>query len=305
MAVHDQMKVARLSIIRVEIVRRMFKTDQYELLDFGGGRKLERFGSYVLDRPSSTAGRAVPSQPAIWKDADARFQRETGQQGRWLGDLPPSWEVACLDFRLHLKPTDVGHLGIFPEQAANWAAIQRCVRRAVAQRSEPPKVLNLFAYTGGSTLAAAAAGADVVHVDAATNVVAWARQNAEISGLSAAPIRWIAEDARKFVEREIRRGNQYHIVILDPPSYGHGPKGQVWKLSKHLMPLLAMCGALTTTNRLMLLLTCHSTGISAADLEAMLADSVYGSCQAGAVARPLWIPTADGRRLPAGLVARG
>lgn len=281
----------------------MFESDQYELLDFGQGRKLERFGSYVLDRPSPAAEHETRSQPAIWADADARFERMAGQKGRWRGDVPDSWEIACPDFRFRLKPTDVGHLGIFPEQAANWLAIRKCVRQAVSRRAanskssivDHPKVLNLFAYTGGSTLAAAVAGAEVVHVDAASNVVAWARQNAELSGLADAPVRWIAEDARKFVEREVRRGSQYDIVILDPPSYGHGPKGQVWKLSNHLMPLLEMCGELTKTNRLMLLLTCHSSGISGADLEAMMADAVYGSCQAGAVARPLWIPTADGR----------
>ena len=294
-----------LCIIRIDSVCRMFGPEQYELLDFGQGRKLERFGSMVLDRPSPAAENEACARPEIWSDADAKFDRKDGQKGRWRGELPDTWDIVCRNFRLQLKPTDVGHLGVFPEQATNWMVIEKCVRLAISQRSVPPKVLNLFAYTGGSTLAAAAAGAEVVHLDAASNVVAWARQNAALSGLQNAPIRWIAEDARKFVEREVRRGSQYDVVILDPPSYGHGPKGQVWKLSQHLMPLLEMCGELTKTNRLMFLLTCHSTGISGADLEAMLADAVYGSCQAGASARPLWIPTADGRRLAAGLVARG
>lgn len=283
----------------------MFALDQYELLDFGDGRKLERFGRYVLDRPSPAAEGEAKMDPELWGSANAQFRRKEGQKGVWLGDLPRDWEIACREFRLQLKPTEVGHLGVFPEQAANWSIINKCVSHAISVNAVPPKVLNLFAYTGGSSLAAAAAGAEVVHVDSARNVVSWARKNADISTLGDAKIRWIDEDARKFVEREIRRGNSYDIVILDPPSYGHGPKGQVWKLAKDLMPLLEMCGELTKQNRLMLLLTCHSTGISGADLEAMLADAVYGSCQAGAVARPMWIPTADGRRLRAGLVARG
>jgi 23S rRNA (cytosine1962-C5)-methyltransferase len=165
-------------------------------------------------------------------------------------------------------------------------------------------VLNLFAYTGGSTLAAAAAGASVTHVDAAKNIVAWARRNAELSGLADAPIRWIAEDATTFVRREVRRGNRYDGLILDPPSYGHGPKGEVWKVERHLAPLLTSCRDLLSDRRAFLLLTCHSPGFGPAELEALLADTIFGSCQGGVVARELSITAADARKFVCGAVAR-
>jgi 23S rRNA (cytosine1962-C5)-methyltransferase len=165
-------------------------------------------------------------------------------------------------------------------------------------------VLNLFAYTGGSTLAAALAGARVVHVDAARNVVRWARRNADLSGLAEAPIRWIAEDAAKFVERELRRANSYDAVILDPPTYGHGPKGEVWKLAHHLAPLLENCGQLTRDRRTFFLITCHTPGFDPPELEACVADALFGHCQAGVHAGQLWLKTADGRPMPGGVFAR-
>jgi 23S rRNA (cytosine1962-C5)-methyltransferase len=202
--------------------------------------------------------------------------------------------------QFELKPTESGQIGIFPEQAENWDWIDRQVRRADRELT----LLNLFAYTGGSTLAAARAGARVVHIDAAKNVVRWARRNAQISGLEEAPIRWIAEDAQRFVERELRRGNRYDGVILDPPSYGHGPQGEVWKLSDHLMPLLEKCGQLTRSRRALFLLTCHTPGFGPAELEASLADTVFGHCQAGVRAGRLQLATVSGRRLPSGVYAR-
>jgi 23S rRNA (cytosine1962-C5)-methyltransferase len=182
----------------------------------------------------------------------------------------------------------------------NWRWIAKQVRRA----GRPIKVLNLFAYTGGSTLAAARAGAQVVHVDAAKNVVSWARRNARLSGLSEAPIRWITEDARKFVSRELKRENLYDAVVLDPPSYGHGPKGEAFQLDDDLMPLLADCGALTAGHRTFMLMTCHSPAYGPAELEACLADAVLGSCSAGALATTLDLQTGDGRRLNAGVSVR-
>lgn len=232
----------------------MFAPDQYQLLDFGAGRKLEQFGSYVLDRPSPAAEGAAERSPALWSAAHARFDR--AEQGSWTlnGTLEQPWRATLGEKVFELKLTDFGHLGIFPEQADHWDWIARHVRTA----ERPLKVLNLFAYTGGSTLAAAAAGAEVVHVDAAANVVAWARRNAELSGLADAPIRWITEDASKFVGRELKRGNHYDAVILDPPGYGHGPKGETWKLEEDLDGLLAACLELTAGSRQFVLLTCHS-----------------------------------------------
>jgi len=194
---------------------------------------------------------------------------------------------------------------MFPEQASNWDWIARQVKRC--QKSRPdhrPRVLNLFAYSGGSTLAAAGAGAEVVHVDAAKTTVAWARANAAASQLSEAPIRWIVEDAMKFTEREIKRGNQYEGIILDPPSYGHGPKGQPWKISQDLIPLLTNCAKLTEQSRQFILFTCHAPDFGPAEAEASLAQAVFGSCSAGATARRLNLQTRSGRKLNAGIVAR-
>jgi len=280
----------------------MFAPDQYELLDFGDGRKLERFGPYVLGRPSPAAENVPRQNVALWRSADARYERTDGETGRWLTEkrLPTTWQIEHGRVVFELKPTESGHVGVFAEQAANWDWIARQVRRA----GRTLKVLNLFAYTGGSTLVAAAAGAEVTHVDAAKTTVAWARRNAETSGLADLPIRWIAEDATKFVRRELRRGNRYDAVILDPPSYGHGPKREVFKLSEHLMPLLRACGELTETRRAFMLLTCHTPGYGPPELAACLADAVCGHCQSGVMASKLSLKTAHGRRLPSGVAAR-
>ena len=277
-------------------------TAPYELLDFGDGRKLERFADYVVDRPSPAADGQPRANAAVWGSAAARFQRGREQEGNWspTDGLPASWTVDFDPFRLELRPTPFGHLGVFPEQFENWRWIASRVRAA----RRPLRVLNLFAYTGAATLAAAAVGAEVTHVDAAKNIVAWARQNAELSRLDEAPIRWIVEDVRKFVARELRRGNEYDAVILDPPAYGHGPAGQVWQIQKHLLPLLESCGRLTGKQREFFLVSCHSAGFGPAEIEAALADAVFGSCQAGARARELAIPSIDGRTLPSGVVAR-
>ncbi|NUQ64965.1 MAG: class I SAM-dependent methyltransferase [Pirellulales bacterium] len=266
----------------------------YQLLDFGEGRRLERFGPLVLDRASPAAEKEGKGDPDAWRRADARFD----QTWQCRGDLPERWAIAHGKVMFELKRTEFGHLGVFPEQAANWDWLEERLR---AERA-PIKVLNLFAYTGGSTLAAAAAGAEVVHVDAARNIVAWARRNGELSGLADAPIRWIAEDAMKFVRRELRRGNRYDAVILDPPSYGHGAHGEVWRLSKHLPKLLAMCDELTAGRRRFVLLTCHTPGFGPERLRDILAETLG---DLGTVlAAELTIRAATGRRLPAGVVAR-
>ena len=290
----------------------MFDRDQYELLDFGNGRKLERIGGFVLDRPAPGADHERPSRPKLWGLADAVFSRDKTKKGQWTkkfaGPWPEEWLVQHGPVRLQLKPTDVGHIGIFPEQAANWDWIARQIGRtsrvAGAKPEQKAKVLNLFAYTGGSTLAAAAAGAEVVHVDSAKNTVAWARHNAAQSSLHDAPIRWIAEDVTKFVQREVKRQNEFQAVILDPPSYGHGPQGETWKLSQDLAPLLTACAELTKRQRCFLLMTCHSTGFGASEIEASLADAVFGHCQSGVRAKQLYLETQEGRRLPSGIVAR-
>lgn len=274
---------------------------EYELLDWGDGRKLERFGTWITDRPTPAAEGRSRHRPELWQRAHGRFLRgRQKDQGTWRGELPERWSLQCGVFQLELKPTPFGHLGVFPEQSANW----QWIARQVARSERPLRVLNLFAYTGGSTLAAAAAGAAVTHVDAARNVVQWARRNAELSGLADAPIRWISEDASQFVARELRRGRSYDAVILDPPSYGHGPRGQRWRVHTDLLPLLRQCGELTGGQRQFMLLTCHSPGLGPAELSASLADAVFGHCQAGGTAKRLRLPVAEGEGLDAGCVVR-
>ncbi|HEY2759098.1 MAG TPA: class I SAM-dependent methyltransferase, partial [Pirellulales bacterium] len=259
----------------------MFISQQYELLDFGDGRKLERFGDRILDRPSPAADTEQRQQKqTVWSTASAVFERSSGSKefaapnsirGQWrTRHNLPAWTISPIlsndKIQFELKLTDFGHVGIFPEQALHWDWIAQQIRASSGAHgdsieNDPPerfRVLNLFAYTGGSTLAAAAAGAAVTHVDAAKNIVAWARRNAELSALSAAPIRWIAEDAMKFVRREIKRGQQYDAIILDPPTYGHGAGGEVWKLDSHLPELLAMCKELIGPSPNFVILTCHS-----------------------------------------------
>ena len=289
----------------------------YQLIDFGRGRRLERFGRFVLDRPCPAAEGIDRADPKAWRLADARFESRyevTGKErsggeferGEWICrcELPDRWTVAYGRLRFELKRTDFGHLGIFPEQAENWGWLaEQCATRPPGSKSAmPTKVLNLFAYTGGSTLAAAAAGMEVVHIDAAKNVVQWARRNAELSGLGDANVRWIAEDALKFVNRELKRGNRYDAVILDPPSYGHGPRGEVWRLSKHLPRLLDLCGELTAGQPAFVLLSCHTPGYDAAKLKGMVLNSFgsYGEL----TAQGLYIRAANGRKLPAGEIVK-
>jgi 23S rRNA (cytosine1962-C5)-methyltransferase len=282
-----------------------FRPD-YQLLDFGDGRRLERFGEIVLDRPCPAAEAVRPADPASWARADARFEGREAEKGQWTQrrELPARWAVAFDALRFELKRTDFGHVGLFPEQAENWRWIRSVsgdgsgfrVQGSVGDGSrretadgqslipnpqfpsnvpesfERLKILNLFAYTGGSTLAAAAAGAEVVHVDAAKNIVAWARRNAQQSGLAHAPIHWIVEDAQKFVKRELRRGSRYDGLVLDPPTYGHGPRGEVWRLVKHLPRLLASCRELAADGRAFVLLTCHTPGYDVAALGDMMRD---------------------------------
>jgi 23S rRNA (cytosine1962-C5)-methyltransferase len=249
----------------------VFAAETYQLLDFGQGRKLEQFGPLRLDRPCPGTEELPRSEPELWPTADARFTGTSASAGRWelSRALPERWTIRRGPVVLELKRCESGHVGAFPEQAENWQWLADTVQSAEV----PVRVLNLFAYTGGSTLACAAAGADVTHVDAARNVVAWARRNAELSGLGSAPIRWIAEDALKFARREARRRSRYDAVILDPPSYGHGSRGEVWRLSRHLPRLLTLCADLTAEQCRVVLLTCHTPGYDLPRLEAMVRDA--------------------------------
>ncbi len=281
----------------------MFTLDQYELCDFGDGRKLERFGGVLVDRPCLAAAGVAPACPELWELAALRFERndERGNAGVWRTNeaVSADWRAAHKSLRFELRPTPAGQVGLFPEQAAQWDWVFEQARAAGPALA----ALNLFAYTGGSTLAAAAAGARVAHVDASKTCVAWARRNAERSGLATAKIRWIHEDALAFVRRELKRGSHYRAAILDPPSYGHGPGGQPWHIERGLAELLASLAELTRTDRRFVLLTCHTPGLGPGELQTMLARAL-GEPRARVEAGEQALVAANGRRLPSGAFAR-
>lgn len=233
----------------------------YTLVDSGNGRKLERFGPYLLSRPCSQAVWNPQLPNKEWDKADAVFSRE--QENKWIQkrSLPVEWQIEVAGLRFKISPTDFGHLGIFPEQSPFWEWIQSTIK-AHATPAFKPRVLNLFAYSGGSTLAAAKAGAAVCHLDAAKGMVAWARENAVLNHLEQAPIRWIVEDVKKFLARELKRGSRYEGIILDPPSFGRGTKGEVFKIEETIVPLLQDCRALLSDQSLFLLFSCHTPGFS-------------------------------------------
>ena len=215
----------------------------YEVLDTSDGEKLERWGRYILVRPDPQVIWQTARTDPRWKRYDARYVRSNSGGGRWSEHhLPERWQIGYGPLVFNVKPMNFKHTGVFPEQAANWDYIMASIRAA----GRPIRVLNLFAYTGGATIAAAAAGASVCHVDAAKGMVAWAKENARSSGLGDAPIRWIVDDCAKFVEREIRRGRQYDAIIMDPPSYGRGPSGEIWKLEQNLFPFVVIINSYTT-----------------------------------------------------------
>ena len=240
----------------------MFTTDlwkDYELLDASDGERLERWGRYILVRPDpQIIWKGVARHPA-WKRADAIYRRFRSGGGGWIkNELPESWNIGYGALRFVLRPMGFKHTGLFPEQAANWDWFSELIRKA----GRPVRVLNLFAYTGGATVAAAMAGASVVHVDAAKGMVAQAKENAALSGLAEAPIRYIVDDCKKFVEREIRRGNRYDGIIMDPPSYGRGPGGEVWKLEESIDELISLAAQVLSEEPLFFLVNSYTTGLS-------------------------------------------
>ena len=255
----------------------MKKQDTYSLIDSGNGRKLERFGPYLLDRPSAV----TVWQPLLaedeWKKADAFFARES-ESSEWLfrTSVPSSWVIHVAEIAFKISPTDFGHLGLFPEQDPFWKWIRETVREAVKARSKQPEILNLFAYSGGSTMAAAQAGAAVCHLDASKGMVAWARENAVLNELQGAPIRWIVDDVFKFLSREKKRGRRYDGIILDPPSFGRGSQGELFKIEEDIQPLLRLCKELLSDDPLFLLFSCHTPGFTPSVMENLLGQTVQG-----------------------------
>lgn len=243
------------------------KWKDYQVLDTSGGEKLERWGEYILIRPDPQVIWTTEKGRKDWKKPNAHYYRSSRGGGEWkFFDLPKEWEIQYGQLRFRLKPFSFKHTGLFPEQAVNWDWFGERIKKA----GRPVKILNLFAYTGGATIAAAAAGAEVSHVDASKGMVTWAKENAKASGLSDAPVRWLVDDCIKFVQREIRRGNRYDGIIMDPPSYGRGPKGEIWKIEESVYPFIQLCMDLLSKEPLFFLVNSYTTGLQPAVLSYML-----------------------------------
>ena len=274
----------------------------YTVIDTSSGDKLERWGKYTLIRPDPQVIWKTDKKNPLWRTADASYKRSRSGGGAWSDNkLPESWVISYGDLSFRIKPMGFKHTGLFPEQAANWDWFGRLIKDA----NRPIKVLNLFAYTGGATVAAAKAGAEVVHVDASKGMVAQAKENARLSGLSDAPIRYIVDDCKKFVEREIRRGNKYDGIIMDPPSYGRGPTGEVWKIEENIDEFVELVSSVLSDTPLFFLLNSYTTGLSASTMKYIsgvrLLTKFKGKCEAD----ELGLPVKDtGMPLPCGSSVR-
>lgn len=274
----------------------------YEVLDTSGGEKLERWGNYILLRPDPQVIWNTPKTHPAWKRLNAHYHRSKKGGGEWeFFDLPEQWSIQYKDLTFHLKPFSFKHTGLFPEQAVNWDWFTGLIEQA----DRPVKVLNLFAYTGGATCAAAKAGASVTHVDASKGMVTWAKENAAASGLSDAPIRWLVDDCVKFVEREIRRGNRYDGIIMDPPSYGRGPKGEIWKIEEKLHAFIALCGQLLSDEPLFFLVNSYTTGLAPAVLSYLISTEIVPRYGGSVAADEIGLPVSEsGLILPCGAAGR-
>ena len=246
--------------------------NDYEVLDTSAGEKLERWGDYILVRPDPQVIWNTPHKVREWKQKNGHYHRSNKGGGQWeFFDLPEQWESSYGNLKFHLKPFHFKHTGLFPEQAVNWEWSGNLIREAKKKNpGKEIKVLNLFAYTGGATVACADAGAAVTHVDASKGMLTWAKENAAASGLANAPIRYLVDDCVKFVEREIRRGNHYDAIIMDPPSYGRGPKGEIWKIEEKIFPLVQLCTKVLADKPLFFLINSYTTGLQPAVLSYML-----------------------------------
>lgn len=249
-------------------MRASLEWKDYELIDCSCGERLERWGQHILIRPDPQVIWKTPKRNPMWKNADARYIRSNTGGGRWevYKKLPDRWEISYKDLSFNIKTMGFKHTGLFPEQAVNWDLIREIIRSA----GRPVKVLNLFAYTGGATMAALAENAHTVHVDASKGMVSWAKENAVSSSFADRSVRWLVDDCIKFVQREIRRGNKYDIIIMDPPSYGRGPGGEVWKLENSVYEFVELCSQVVSDDALALFLNSYTTGLSSAVMEYIL-----------------------------------
>ncbi len=274
----------------------------YEVIDTSKGEKLERWGEYMLVRPDPQVIWDTPRTNPSWKKPNGHYHRSSKGGGEWeFFSLPEQWTINYRELTFNLKPFAFKHTGIFPEQAVNW---DWCAEK-IQSANRPVKVLNLFAYTGGATLSAAKAGAQVTHVDASKGMVGWAKENAASSGLSDASIRWLVDDCMKFVEREIRRGNHYDGIIMDPPSYGRGPKGEIWKIEDAIFPLIQACEQLLSDDALFFLVNSYTTGLQPAVLTYMLSTALVKNHGGKVESEEIGLPVKEtGLVLPCGASGR-
>lgn len=275
----------------------------YEVLDVSKGEKLERWGKYVLVRPDPQVIWDTPRTHRGWTGRDAHYHRSKEGGGEWeFFSLPKQWTINYKELTFNLQPFSFKHTGLFPEQAVNWDWFSAKIKE---EKGRQIKVLNLFAYTGGATLAAAKAGAAVTHVDASKGMVTWAKENAYASGLGEAPIRYIVDDCVKFVEREIRRGNKYDAIIMDPPSYGRGPKGEIWKIEDSIYPFIKLCKELLSDKPLFFLINSYTTGLQAGVLSYMISKEIGKDYPGLVTADEIGLPVTDsGLVLPCGASGR-
>ena len=274
----------------------------YELLDCSDGERLERWGDIILIRPDPQVIWKTPKKHPMWKNANARYLRSSTGGGHWevLRKTPDSWRIKYKEHSLNVKTMGFKHTGIFPEQAVNWDYTAELIKKA----GRPVKVLNLFSYTGGATVACLKAGAQVVHVDASKGMVAWAKENAAASSVADRPVRWIVDDCIKFVQREIRRGNKYDIIIMDPPSYGRGPGGEVWKLEDEVYSFVELCTKVLSDDPLMVLINSYTTGLSPAVMQYILGALVVPKFGGEVTGSEIGLPvTRTGMVLPCGASA--
>ncbi len=274
----------------------------YEVLDTSCGEKLERWGEYLLVRPDPQVIWNTPKTNPGWKKRNGHYHRSSKGGGEWeFFHLPDEWNIHYKELTFRLKPFSFKHTGLFPEQAVNWDWFSSLIREA----NRPVSVLNLFAYTGGATLAAAKAGARVTHVDASKGMVTWAKENAAASGLGDAPIRWLVDDCVKFVEREIRRGNTYDAIIMDPPSYGRGPKGEIWKIEESIFPFIEQTAKILSKDTIFYLINSYTTGLQPAVLSYMIHTAIVPGFGGQVSADEIGLPVkANGLVLPCGASGR-
>lgn len=274
----------------------------YEVIDCSQGEKLERWGEYTLVRPDPQVIWNTPKINKKWNKMNAHYHRSAKGGGEWeFFDLPKQWTIGYKTLRFNLKPFSFKHTGLFPEQAANWDWFSEKIKNT----NRSVKVLNLFAYTGGATLTAAAAGANVTHVDASKGMVAWAKENAKSSGLEEAPIRWLVDDCVKFVEREIRRGNKYDGIIMDPPSYGRGPKGEIWKIEDSIYDFVKLCTKILSDKPVFFLINSYTTGLAPSVLTYMISTEIVSKFGGKVQSEEIGLPVKDtGLVLPCGASGR-